>query len=352
MTSKERFTRMYQHKEADRVPIVDHPWEGTISRWKKEGMPADMDWRDYFQVDKQEVIGVNVSPRYPVEVIEDTDSYVIVKSEWGVTMKHLKEEDSTPEFLDFTVTDPSKWAEAKKRMLVNRDRIDWTYLKNNYPKWVADGRWIVGGFWFGFDVTHSWAVGTETVLIAMIEEPEWLKDMFSVGADMCIKHMEMIWDEGYTFDCISWPDDMGYKNTTFFSLDTYRDLLKPYHKRVIDWAHSKGIYTHLHSCGNISKFIPDLLDIGLDALNPLEVKAGVNPEILKQEYGKTLVLHGGIDASLWNDKEKIIAEVERIVPILMKDGGYIFSSDHSIPNAVSAENFREIVATVKRMGRY
>ena len=48
MTSKERFSRMFQHKEADRVPIFDSPWAGTIARWEREGMPKGMDWRDYF----------------------------------------------------------------------------------------------------------------------------------------------------------------------------------------------------------------------------------------------------------------------------------------------------------------
>ena len=55
MTSRERFARMYAHKEADRVPITDIPWQGTISRWRREGMPAGADWREYFGVDK--VIG-------------------------------------------------------------------------------------------------------------------------------------------------------------------------------------------------------------------------------------------------------------------------------------------------------
>ena len=58
MTSWERIKRMYEHKEADRVPFVDSPWAGTVNRWHREGMPAGMDWRDYFGVDKVQPISI------------------------------------------------------------------------------------------------------------------------------------------------------------------------------------------------------------------------------------------------------------------------------------------------------
>ena len=352
MTSKERFARMYAHKEADRIPIIDSPWAGTIRRWAKEGMPAGADWSDYFQVDKVAHIGVDITPQYEKKIIEETKDYTIYTTGWGVTQKEFKEQDSTPEFIDFKVTTPEAWEDAKKRMLAGENRIPWDYLKKNYDKWVAEGRWIQAGFWFGFDVTHSWMVGTETLLIAMYEEPEWVVDMFNTYLDCCIHNFEQIWDAGYRFDSIKWPDDMGYKNTTFFSNEMYRELLKPVHKRAVDWAHAKGIYAHLHSCGDIMTRIDDLVDIGIDALNPLEVKAGMDPLKLKREHGHELVLHGGINAVLWDDRDAIIAEIDRMVPALKENGGYVFSSDHSIPNSVSLENFKAIVAEIKRVGKY
>ena len=352
MTTKERFQRMYEHREADRIPIIDSPWAGAIARWQREGMPQDADWRDYFGVDKLEGIGVDISPRYECQVLEETDRYRIITTEWGVTLKQFLVPDSTPEFLDFKVCDAQRWLDAKQRMTVDSNRINWDFLKQHYPQWVADGRWIQGTFWFGFDVTHSWMVGTETLLIALMEEPEWVTDMFDTYLNQCIAHFDMIWDAGYVFDEIYWPDDMGYKGTTFFSIDTYRKLLKPFHKKAVEWAHNKGIYAHLHSCGDVMPLVPELVEIGVDALNPLEVKAGMDSLALKEQYGDRLVLHGGINAVLWDDKEAIVAEIERLVPCLKEKGGYIFSSDHSIPNSVSAENFREIVAAAKRAGSY
>lgn len=352
MTSKERFSRMFQHKEADRVPIFDSPWAGTIARWEREGMPKGMDWRDYFDTDKVSTISVDITPRYEEKVLEETDDYRIVTSEWGVTMKQFKEQDSTPEFLDFTVTTPEAWEKAKARMTVSKDRIDWKRLEQDYAKWQQEGHWIEGMFWFGFDVTHSWTVGTETMLIAMIEEPEWVEDMFDTYLDRSIQHFNMIWDAGYRFDSIFWYDDMGYKNTPFFSNEMYRGLLQKYHKKAVAWAHDHGIYARLHSCGDIMPLLPDIMDTGIDALNPIEIKAGMDVFKIKQDYGDRLVLHGGINAVLWDDKEAIVEAIRQAVPVLKENGGYIFASDHSIPNSVSLENMRSIINTVKEVGKY
>jgi len=343
---------MFEHREADRVPITDNPWAGTLARWKREGMPAGADWRDFFGVDKIEMIRPDISPQYEKKIIEETPDYTIATTEWGVTLKNFKVADSTPEFLDYKVNTPEKWEEAKKRMTVSRDRINWDYLKKNFPLWQSEGRWIEGVFWFGFDVLHSWMAGTETVLVSMLENPEWFSDMVNTYLDRAIAHYDMIWDEGYRFDSIFWYDDMGYKNRTFFSEDLYVELLKPVHKRAIDWAHNHGIKAHLHSCGNVMNFVPHLVEIGLDALNPIEIKAGMDLKGLKAKYGDKLVFHGGTDALLLDKREKVLPYIIDMLPVMKQNGGYIFSSDHSVPNTVSLDNFRAIVDTVKKVGAY
>ena len=352
MTSWERFKRMYEHREADRIPIIDEPWSGTLRRWRREGMPEGMDWCDYFDVDKLGIINIDISPRMPEITLEETDRYYIRTSPWGVTMKHFKEEDSTPEFLDFTITTQEAWDQAKKQMTLEDDRIPWEMLRQNYDKWRAEGRWIRAVFWFGFDVTHSWMMGTENTLIAMMEEPELVEDMFDTYLSRCETLFSRVWDAGYHFDEIFWYDDMGYKGTTFFSPNMYRSMLQPYHKSAVDWAHNRGIYAQLHSCGDVMTLLPDIVATGVDALNPLEVKAGMDAFKIKKEYGDRLVLHGGINAVLWNDKDAILEEIDRKVPVLKENGGFIFSSDHSIPNSVSLENMKAIVEEVKRVGRY
>jgi uroporphyrinogen decarboxylase len=80
--------------------------------------------------------------------------------------------------------------------------------------------------------------------------------------------------------------------------------------------------------------------------------AGMPPLAVKRTYGKKLVLHGGVNAVLWTDPEAIKAEMERVVPVLKEGGGYIFSSDHSVPSSVSLEDFRQITTLAKKLGSY
>jgi uroporphyrinogen decarboxylase len=195
-------------------------------------------------------------------------------------------------------------------------------------------------------------VGTENVLMALVEDPEWCMEMFNHELDVDIALFEMILDAGYTADAIMWPDDMGYRQHQFFSLPVYREFLKPVQKRAVDWAHSKGMKAHLHSCGDIRPIVPELIEIGMDALNPLEVKAGMDPCELKRLYGDKLVLHGGINAVLWDEFDSIAAEMEKVIPVVKENGGYIFSSDHSVPDSVSLENFRKITDLAKKLGSY
>ncbi|MDR0657294.1 MAG: hypothetical protein LBG22_13355 [Treponema sp.] len=366
MTSKERITRMFEHQEADRVPITDDPWPGTLARWKREGMSEGVDWRDYFGVDKIDLFTVDNSPRYEVKILEETDSYVISTTPWGVTLRNFKvtgvekrqaggqvgESDTTPEFLDYKVNTPEMWEEAKKRMTISRDRINWDYYKENFPKSRAMGSFIEAEFWFGFDVLHSHMAGTDTILIAMLEDPEWVKDMFKTYLDTTIGLFEIVWDAGYRFDCVKWPDDMGYKQRTFFSNELYAEVLQPFHKKAVDWAHNRGIKTRLHSCGDIMTRVPQLIEIGIDALNPIEVKAGMDLLALKRNYGDKLVLHGGTDALIFDKPEKVLPYIEHTLPIVKERGGYIFSSDHSIPNTVSLDTYKQIVAAVKKYGAY
>ena len=309
MTTRERFDQIFAHREADRVPVVDFPWDSTLARWRREGMPAGVDFEDFFEIDRMTLLRVDESPRYERRVLEETEDYNTEVSEWGVTTRQWKNATSTPEFLDFTIVDRASWAEAKKRITTSPDRIDWAYLEKNYPIWQQRGDWLQAALWFGFDVTHSWTIGTERVLIALVEEPLWLVDVFETMLETSLALWDQVWAAGYRFDSVVWWDDMGYKGHQFFSMRKYRQVLKPFHQRAIDWAHVKGIKAELHSCGDVNPFVPELVSMGLDALNPLEVKAGMDPLRLKREFGKDLVLHGGINAVLWDQPELVCAEM-------------------------------------------
>ena len=352
MTTHERFSRMFGHMEADRVAMWDFPWPGALRRWQAEGMPAGAGYDDYFGVDKVGRIKVDNSPQYPEKVVEETDRFITVTTQWGAVVRNFKEQDSTPDFLDFTITSPAKWEEAKRRIAATPDRVPWDYLKENYPLWKKEGRWILGDTFFTYENMHSSVGGTELMLMALADDPEWIVEMCGHFLDVNLALLDMAWDAGYTFDMLNVLDDMGYKYTTFFSPKAYRDYLKPIHEKAVRWAHNKGIKVRLHSCGYIATLLPDIAGAGFDALHPMEVKAGMDPADVKRKYGKDLVLHGGINAMLWNDLGAVKAEMERLVPVLKEGGGYIFAADHSIPNDVSFENIKEIIRYAKELGKY
>ena len=353
LTERERILRTYKRQEVDRIPIVDYAWAGTIKRWHNEGLSPNIPWEDHFGFDRVVQIGFDNSPRFEQKIIEKTDRYKIETTQWGVTRKVFNELDSTPENLDYYYDSSDKWEEAKAKMLTYyEDRIPWKYLEENYPQWKAEGRFIQLVLWFGFDVAHSWMIGTENVLIGMLEEPEWIEDVFDTYLTTTLSLAQKLLDAGYEFDGVFWYDDMGYKGTTFFSPDTYRTLLKPYHKKAVDWAHERGMVTELHSCGYIEPFLPDIVDIGVEMLNPLEIKAGMDPNKLKKLYGDKLAFRGGINAQIMDNIDLVKAELERIIPVMKEGGGYIFSSDHSIPNSVSFATMTEIAKLVHKLGKY
>ena len=352
MTNRERFARVYNHQEPDRLPMHDSPWGTTVQRWHTEGLPEDVSPHQFFGWDSTAAIVNDNSPRFPVETLEETEDYRIHTTAWGATMKNWRHRGGVPEFLDFRIKDRDAWAQAKARMTPSEDRIDWKALEQNYPTWQARDIWITANAWFGYDVFASWHVGYERFLIALADDPDWCRDMIDTALDLNIAMLSMAWDRGYRFHAVRWPDDMGYRNGLLFSLDTYRKVIKPAQKRFIEWAHDRGVKAMLHSCGNIMDLVPDLVEIGLDALNPLEQKAGMDCFELKRKWGDKLVLEGGIDVRLMTDGQAIEDEIRTKLDVLKQSGGYIFHSDHSVPENVSFADYCRIMELARYYGKY
>jgi uroporphyrinogen decarboxylase len=352
MTSQERFKLMFEHRAADRVPVLDTAAPAAVARWRREGLGENVDWVDFFGLDRVAQVCVDNSPRYPEETLEETADYVVRATCWGSTVKQWKRGDRPPEMLSFTVRDPGTWRKARQRMKPSRDRIDWDCLRQDYARWRSEGRWIVAGLHFGFSATQAGMVGTEPFMMALVEQPEWCADMFGHFLDIDLALLEKVWEAGYYFDAVAWADDLGYRTAQFMPVGMYRELLKPFQQRACQWARSKGVRTLLHSCGDVRPFIPDFLEIGIDGLQPLQVSAGMDPIALKAEYGDRLVLAGGIDAALWADPPAMEARMRQVIPAVKACGGYIFSSDDAVPPTVSLEDFRRIADLAKALGAY
>ncbi|MQY78642.1 MAG: hypothetical protein GH151_05505, partial [Bacteroidetes bacterium] len=145
-------------------------------------------------------------------------------------------------------------------------------------------------------------------------------------------------------DVIMIGDDLGGQLGPLFSPIFYRKIVKPRQKKLVQ--HIKSLTSTkiwYHTCGSVAEYIPDLLDNGIDILNPVQISANnMNPKELKEKYGKKLVFWGGgIDAQHvlpFAKPDEIIEQVKRNLEIFKPYGGYVFNNVHNIQSGVPPEN--------------
>lgn len=351
LSSPERIKLALDFKEADRVAIHDAPWETAIRRWKREGMPEDAIPEDFFHYEIRS-FGADTSLLIPVKLIEETEEYKIELNANGATHKNWKNATSTPECIDFMIKDKAVWERYKPNYKKMDGRIDPKQI-DIYRKKKEEGYFICYGSALGYDKTQG-IVGSERLLMAMALEPDWAKDMFWESAEIIIATAEEMMGQGYQFDGAFLYDDLGYRNTSLFSPDMYKKLLFPSHKRVCDFFHNKKLKVILHSCGCVKGLIPDLIKAGFNCLQPLEVKAGMDLVELKKKYGKRLAFMGGIDVRKMSnpDPQVIEEEIKLKIGFAKKGGGYIYHSDHSVPDDISFGQYQRVLELVKKYGAY
>lgn len=352
MTSKERIELTLKHKEPDRIPIMDTIWNTTISRWKQEGLPADQDPSGYFGYDGWVAVGADISLQLPSKTIEETEDYIVSRNSDGAVNKYWKKSTSTPQLIDFLITDRKKWEEYKERAKYNDSRVNFDGAINAFKHGNAIGYPIQYFNGVGYDWWQR-IVGPVNMLIGMTEDPEWIKEMMEANAELNINIMEEMISKGVGFDSAFFWDDLGYRNGTLFSPNMYRELVFPYHKRLCDFCNARGMSVVLHSCGNVSDFMPIFIKAGFACIQPLETKAGMDLFELKKKYGEKITLMGGIDVrAMAIGGETLDKEVIEKITFAKKGGGYIYHSDHSVPDDVSFSNYSRVISLTKNYGKY
>ena len=123
---------------------------------------------------------------------------------------------------------------------------------------------------------------------------------------------------------------------------------------MIDFAHGHGMPVIMHSCGFIEPLLPHIIEAGIDCLQVIEVKAGMDPLRIHKNYGDRLSLMGGIDIRVLNtgDTRAIDAELESKIPLLKAGYGYVLHTDHSVPPSVPYETYRYFVQKGLELGQY
>jgi len=352
MTSRERVQLALNHQEPDRVPILDAPWDAAVSRWSREGLPQDVPVEDFFGYDIVS-FGADLSPMFPVKVLEKTETFIVETTPEGGVRKNFRDFSTTPEVIECPIKAKDDWEKIAERLRPDYTRVDWVTGRYKCRRAREDGKFVTYNAPMGYDCFQSY-MRSEELLVAMVTETEWVREMFRTHAELLIKTAEMMMENGFEFDGAFLFNDMGYRNTSLFSPKTYRETLFETDKMVFEFFHSRGLPVMLHSCGCVKGLIPQLIEAGLDCLQPLEVKAGMDLIELKKLYGDKLAFMGGIDARAISnpDPNVIEEEIRTKFEVAKKGGGYIYHTDHSVPKDVSFEQYKRVMALVAKYGAY
>jgi len=354
LTSRQRVNRMFQRRDHDRIPRCETFWPDTIQRWQREGLDGDATTvAAMLQSDFHGIcwIAPGIFPNQLERIAEDTQTE-IVRDQFGKTVRYWKNRSGTPEHLAFGCDSREIWEKAyKPRLLANSLQLDLEHITNLYRQ--TGDRWSYLAGVEPFELSR-YVMGDEITLMAMCEDPEWIADFAQVYTDVCIRHLDAIYDSGVHTDGLWIYGDMAYNHATVCSPSHYRELIWPQHKRLADWAHRRGMKFIFHTDGNVHGVIPLYIDAGFDCLQPLEAKAGMDLRTLAPKYGDRLALFGNIDVMKMatNDIETIESEIVDKFAAGKSTRGYVYHSDHSVPPSVAWETYQRIIELVDRHGGY
>lgn len=346
MTSRERFLACMRFQPVDRVPLSEWwPWPSTLRRWQREGLGEGNSPPQYAECERRNNCGVDLwmLPRYEERIISEDDESITQFTERGVVMRTFKSEDtmSMPEHIEYPIKTRADWEELKKRYDPtdpSRFPADWN---KRCERWRHDGKALIfsgsrSPSLFGF-VREM--LGPERVLYAFYDEPELVHDMMEFNTEFLVNLLPRVLDEAPLTAIYFW-EDMCYRNGPLISPAMFREFMLPRYRRITDLARSKGVdVSFVDSDGNVEELIPLWIEAGINGVYPMEVAAGMDVVKLRREYGKELLMAGGIDKRvLARDRRTIDEELEAKLPLAEK-GGYIPHLDHAIPHDVPYENF-------------
>ncbi|MCK4417490.1 MAG: hypothetical protein KAV99_04930 [Candidatus Latescibacteria bacterium] len=192
--------------------------------------------------------------------------------------------------------------------------------------------------------------GMDRLLMDLALNPKLVDALVHKLLEFHLEHNQRIFEcsaEG--IDIFMLGDDFGSENGPLISPEMFRRFFKPALKELIALGKRYGLRVMLHSCGSVRELIPDLIDIGLDILNPIQTHArGMVPEELKREFGKDLCFHGSIDVQHtlpFGTPEEVKSEVKARIQTLGKGGSFILAPAHNLQPDVSIQNILTMYRT-------
>jgi len=218
---------------------------------------------------------------------------------------------------------------------------------------------ILGSFGGNFMEMGHMLFGYQEFMVSLILNKSFIEYFLSKLEEKYLEEIELYLNRvGKYIDIIVLGDDYGTQEGLQISLEMFRQLFKPHLKALCDFIEKRSdVYIFLHSCGSVSKLIPDFIDAGIQILNPVQTSAkGMSPEFLKREFGKDIVFWGGgCDTQRilpFGTLEEVENDVKKRIDIFAPEGGFVFAAIHNIQKEVSPEKVLRLFDTARDYGKY
>ena len=349
MTPRERFRRQMHYQTVDRSVHWEFGYIAeTIERWHSEGLDPQYDdigkIEAYFGVDPRAGVPLNTGflPPFtgPSKVLKEEDGRRTTQQPDGTIVEEVIDGLRTiPHFVKFPIADRDDWKRFKERMdpsHPDRWKTDWRkigqeLMKSDRPVGIA-----LGSF---FGTPRNW-IGFENIALMCYDDRPLMEEIVATVTELqysqlaaALRHCQVDYAGGW--------EDICFRNGPIISPAMFGEIVIPHVKRVCDLLRQHGCDVIWTDCdGDITVLVPLWLDAGLNCMFPLEVHPGSDPVKFRREYGRQILLVGGLKKHEFaKGKKEILAELKR-VEHLVDEGGFIPHGDHRIPNDVSYDNYR------------
>jgi len=209
---------------------------------------------------------------------------------------------------------------------------------------------------------YEWAQGLRgwgQFMMDLAGNPEFAGALLDKLVEADIQRLEQVLPavEGYV-QVVQTGDDLGMQTGPQLSPKLYREVVKPRHKRLYQYIKEQAdAYIFIHTCGSVYEFIPDFIEMGIDALNPVQVSAkDMDTKKLKSEFGKDITFWGGgcdtQEVLPFGTPSEVEEEVKKRIEDLAAGGGFVFTQVHNIQADTPPENIMAMYEAVKSFGRY
>lgn len=336
--NKARLTAVLRHELPDRVPnfevLVDNPTLGYV-------MGRDIPGGATFD---------NIDPLDYIEFVTRIGQDAVGMTFMTSPFKEVDEQGNLRN-LTFRLEQRSDLDRVK---IIGPEFFEKEFaLLDRYVKAIegTDIGLFVSGMDF-FTDTYTETFGFENFMYMLEDDRDFVEEVLEIHANFQVDVTKRLMEYPLTF---FYPaDDLAYKSGTIISPELMREIWVPRMSRVFAPALEKHIPIVFHSDGNIQELIPDLIEMGINVLNPLE-PYGMEIRDVKKRYGKHITLMGNMDVGgvlSTGTPEQVRAEARQLIDDVGRDGGYILASCHSITSNVKPENFLAMVRTAQEYGRY